>query len=183
MELVKKGQECLKGITVRRAHGTANETSWQELLREAIQSTAAPLTPRDTHPYDGDRGSQAQSYEQEEKVVLPHKPKARRPVLLLLDEHGEFFPDALLSPASPAQVPAEAGSSSESGLTLKEAILENGVVVVLGDSVGLAHWHAQLAESIGAEERCSAVRKISLGPVSLLGSQCIVLFHHCLDCL
>eukprot|EP00041_Stephanoeca_diplocostata_P029487 m.871830 g.871830 ORF g.871830 m.871830 type:complete len:354 (+) comp23568_c0_seq65:129-1190(+) len=80
-------------------------------------------------------------------------------LLLMLDEAAPFIDD----PAStwPHRV-------------------SNGVVVVLGDNRGLSVAETDACTALAAEGLV-AIEKVSLGPVPLLASQCIVLVHHYLD--
>jgi len=55
-----------------------------------------------------------------------------------------------------------------------------GVVIVLGDNRGLSADEEAFCDSLEAAGDARVVR-VSLGPVPLLASQCIVLLHHYLD--
>ena len=55
-----------------------------------------------------------------------------------------------------------------------------GVVVLLGDNRGLDISEEAIATKL-EENGKAVVRRVSLGPVPLLGSHCIVLLHHYLD--
>jgi hypothetical protein len=62
----------------------------------------------------------------------------------------------------------------------EEHIRQSGVIVVLGDNNGLTNTEQESVEAVASTRR-ARVREVSLGPVPLLASHCIVLMHHYLD--
>jgi tRNA pseudouridine-54 N-methylase len=75
-------------------------------------------------------------------------------------------------------------SGEDVGTVLAEEetrIRTGGVIVVLGDNNGLIAAEQQAVAAVAGPEYSAYVREVSLGPVPLLASHCIVLVHHYLD--
>ena len=89
------------------------------------------------------------------RSLLEDEPNTAGSTLLYLDEGGEALPSAL------ASLPRSAPGS-------------RSTVVVVGDHLGYTQEEKSVLEKLGA-------RRVSVGPLPLLASHCIVLVHAELD--